>query len=224
MRRGQSPLKHRVCAAPNPVAGQITEQTNGRDAQMGRGCARSADLADPGRNVVGTRDSCHWRGSGGGCETHDIRRAWVHLWLGLHALLRDKFHVHGTGGRRGVSCGPVQHWRRGSGDAGRSWRGTCVPLYPLAALDIGCARCDGRGRRLWCNLGGDPCIFAGQTGQSHRDHHDHVQLYRRGRPELHAGEHPAARRVHGPGNCPLSRGGASALAARPAGPDRDKFF
>ena len=77
----------------------------------------------------------------------------------------------------------------------------CVYLAPLEP----CADCRcGGGCAVWGGLGGDPGLSASQAWQSHRDHHDHVQLHRGGASELHAGQHHAARGLHGPSLGPFS--------------------
>jgi general nucleoside transport system ATP-binding protein len=57
----------------------------------------------------------------------DHGRARVDLRLGLHALLRDELHVHRPRLRGGLPRGPLQHRRRGAGDAGRARRGARLP-------------------------------------------------------------------------------------------------
>ena len=43
------------------------------------------------------------------------------------------------------------------------------------------------GGLLWCAVGRYPGLSSGQTRQPHRDHHDHVQLYRSCIDEYYAG-------------------------------------
>ena len=43
------------------------------------------------------------RRPGGRCKNDGIGRAWLHLWLGLHIILRHKFYVYRPSGLCGVS-------------------------------------------------------------------------------------------------------------------------
>ena len=58
----------------------------------------------------------------------------------------------------------------------------------------------GRGGALRRGLGVHSRVPAGQARQSHRDHHDHVQLHRRGASELPARQRDEARGAAGSGN------------------------
>jgi hypothetical protein len=113
--------------------------------------------------------------------------------------------------RRGVPCAAVQHRRRGAGDAlGGLGVALVLPGASLAALDHGAAGRDPGGGAVRRGLGADPGLAAGQARQPYRDHHDHVQLHRRGAPELHAGQRaapegsmdPATAKFPRPRTCP----------------------
>ena len=62
-------------------------------------------------------------------------------------------------------------------------------------------------------LGGGARLSAGQTRQPYRDHHDHVQLYRRGAADLRSSRSDAPRWPDGTALGPLSRGRQAADAA-----------
>ena len=100
----------------------------------------------------------------------------------------------------------VQHRRRRSGDTRRIGRGPCLPRRALAPLDAGAARRDPWRGAVRGRLGLYPRLAASQARQPHRDHHDHVQLYRLGAPDLSSGRGPETRRLDGPGHPPLWRG------------------
>ena len=59
-------------------------------------------------------------------------------------------------------------------------------LAVIIAFHAGLFNIGGEG--VWRGMGGGSGLFAGQTRQSHRDHHDHVQLYRGGIDDLSAGQ------------------------------------
>ena len=175
------------------------------------GCgADPADQPASRRPALGLGHPCHRRKPVVGPQADGRRLDGLDLRLGLHALLCDQFHLYRP--RRGDRhpCAPVQHRRRGPSDAGRPRRGADRALYTLAALEPRASgRRGGRGT-LRRGLGSDPGLASGQARQPHRDHHDHVQLHRRGAAELPADRRAQTLGLDGARHGPLPRGHASA--------------
>ncbi len=140
----------------------------------------------------------------------------------LHAVLRDELHLHRARGRDRLPLRPVQHRRRGPGLSRRARRRARRPLSRLAAVAARGAARDPRGRRLRRALGLHPGLAAGAARQPHRDHHDHVQLHRRGADDLPAGQRADQA---GPADPGIRHDGAERLAsadARAAGRARHR--
>ena len=79
-------------------------------------------------------------------------------------------------------------------------RGTCLSIYPVPSLECCPSGClDWRGI-VRCGMGCNPGVSAGQARQPHRDHDDHVQLYRGLFACLSAGRGSEASRRYGPGD------------------------
>ena len=93
----------------------------------------------------------------------------------------------------------------GQAQLGGLGRGVGLSGAAVAALDGGAVGGNAWGGGVWGGLGGDPGVFAGQTRQSYRDHHDHVQLYRGGVDRLYAGRCAAPSGADGPGIGAVSR-------------------
>ncbi|CAA9422862.1 MAG: Predicted nucleoside ABC transporter, permease 1 component, partial [uncultured Rubellimicrobium sp.] len=184
-------------------------------AALGRCHPRAPHLA-PARGVhLGPRDPGHRAQPDLGAGDHDRRGHGIDPGLGLHALLRHELHLHGPCGRRGLSRPHVQHRRRGAGRDRGPRRRARGPLHPLAALEPRARGRLPRRRDLRRGLGGDPRLARGQAGQPHRHHDDHVQLHRRGAPQLPARGPVEAHRHHGDGDRPLPGGDAYPVLPRP---------
>ena len=101
-----------------------------------------------------------------------------YLWLGLYALLRDELHLHRSCGFGRLPCAMFNIGGEGQamlGGLGVALGCLYIPWPHWSLALLGGLVAPGIFGACWAAI---PAYSAGQTRQPHRDHHDHVQLYR----------------------------------------------